>query len=100
MIRRRKRSFLIKQHASADGKSITIIVAVLEYHFGSLRILLQSSPRKELSALSQRDQFSYMRVRVCACSLRAHVGSARNWRGISVRGVTATIIKCGLQLRK
>ena len=34
VIRRRKRSFLITQRASADCKSITIIVAVLEYHFG------------------------------------------------------------------
>ena len=62
VIRHRKRSFPIKQRTSADYKSIIIIVAVLEYHLGNLRILLQSSPRKELSAfseLSQRDQFSH-----------------------------------------
>ena len=64
VIRRRKQSFLIKQRASADSISITIIEAVLEYHFGNLRALdlLPSSPRKELRTfreLSQRDQFSH-----------------------------------------
>ena len=62
VIHRRKQSFLIKQQASADSISITIIEAVLEYHFGNLRALLPSYPRKELRTfreLSQRDQFSH-----------------------------------------
>ena len=39
VIRRRKQSFLVKQRASADRQSMTIIEAVLEYHFGNLRTL-------------------------------------------------------------
>ena len=61
VIRSRKQSSLVKQCASADLQSITIIEAVLEYHFGNLNALLQSSPRKEFRAfneLSQGDQFS------------------------------------------
>ena len=33
VIRHRKQSFLVKQRACAEGQSITIIDAVLEYHF-------------------------------------------------------------------
>ena len=62
VIQHRKQSFLVKQRASADKQSVTIIEAVLKYHFGNLRTLLQSSPRKEFrifNELSQSDQFSH-----------------------------------------
>ena len=59
VIQHRKQSFLVKQRALADKQSVTIIEAVLKYHFGNLRTLLQSSPRKEFNELSQSDQFSH-----------------------------------------
>ena len=52
MICRRKQCFLIKQRASADSLSITIIEAVLEYHFGSLRALTKL-PQKRIEKLQR-----------------------------------------------
>ena len=62
VIRCRKQSFHVNQHVSADKQFMTIIEAVLEYNFGNLRTLLQSSPIKEFrvfNELSQGDQFSH-----------------------------------------
>ena len=75
VIQRRKQSFLVKQRASADKQSMTIIEAVLEHHFGNLRTLLLSSPRKEFrvfNELSQSDQFShpYRRIGMTHVSTR------------------------------
>ena len=65
VIRRRKQSFLIKQCTLAGWQSITIIEAVMEYHFGKRNALLISSPKKEFRAfseLSQRDSSHIHRI--------------------------------------
>ena len=79
LIRRRKQSFLVKQRASADWQSMTIIEAVLEYHFGRHNALLQSSPRKEFRAfseLSQRDQHSHPYNRIGEMRVREAFGQS------------------------